>query len=126
MKNLILVAIFVISGWAVDYSQMSTEELSALRGSIVEEDREAFRSEMQKRVEAMTAEERVTFRSQHPMKKINANKNMQQKRVKQLDRVKGQGEQIRQRLQDGSGSSKQEEKGQKGETPNNGGKKGKN
>ncbi len=126
MKKLILVAILATAVWATDYSQMNTEELSALRGSVAEGDREGFRAEMQKRVESMTPQERSTFRSEHPRKQSIGNKGMQQKRMKQSDRSKAQGEQIRQRLQDGSEDGGQVQKGKKQEKPNNGEKKGKN
>jgi len=46
---------------ATDYSSMSNEELAAMRGTmrdVSQEDRDAFRSEWQSRVQNMTQEER--------------------------------------------------------------------
>ncbi len=50
---------------AADYSAMSNEELSALRGTMrtaTEQEREAFRQEWQKRIQAMTPEEAENYR----------------------------------------------------------------
>ncbi len=54
--------------WAVnDYSSMSTEELSNSRGTLQEaseEERNAFRSEWQERMQNMTPEERQQYTGQ--------------------------------------------------------------
>jgi len=51
--------------WAVtDYSSMSNEELSKIRGTLrsaSQEDRNAFRSEWQQRIQAMTPEEQQLY-----------------------------------------------------------------
>jgi len=67
-------ALFVLfisgSAFAVtDYSAMTTEELSALRGTLynaTQEERNAFRTEWQKRVQQMTQEEREKYLSSGP------------------------------------------------------------
>ncbi len=50
--------------WAVDYSNMTTEELAALRGTrsqATQEEQAAFKQEWQGRVQQMTPEERQQF-----------------------------------------------------------------
>lgn len=69
MKKAALIAtgilLMSVSAWAAtDYSAMSTEELSKIRGTLqsaTEEERNAFRNEWQNRVQTMTAEERQQF-----------------------------------------------------------------
>jgi len=54
-----------IPAFAADYSAMSNEELSALRGTMrtaTDQERDAFRQEWQKRVHAMTPEEAEIYR----------------------------------------------------------------
>ena len=50
-----------VSLMAVDYSQLSLDELNELRGTITVEERDAFRAEMQTRIEVMTPEEQTAF-----------------------------------------------------------------
>ncbi len=69
MAGLIVFAFFsVISyAWAVDYSSMSTEELSKLRGtmqSASQADRDAFHAEWSNRFNQMTPAERENYMSQ--------------------------------------------------------------
>ena len=47
--------------WATDFSSLTMEELVALRGKVPVEERDAFRAEMQKRMQSMTAEERQKY-----------------------------------------------------------------
>jgi len=50
--------------WATDYSAMPTDELMALRGTMRDapaEEHEQFRTELHKRIQEMTAEERQAF-----------------------------------------------------------------
>jgi Ca2+-binding EF-hand superfamily protein len=62
MKRTLLISSFLaLSLWAVDYSQMTTEQLIEMRGSVPVEDRDAFRAEMQSRLQTMTTEERAAF-----------------------------------------------------------------
>ncbi len=64
MKKVILATSMIVMGlMAADYSQMTTEELNNLRGTVATEDRDAFRAEMQSRMQAMTPEERQTYRA---------------------------------------------------------------
>ncbi len=98
-KVIIGLSIVAVSLMAVDYSSMTTEQLTALRGTVPVADRDAFRSEMQKRVQTMTPEQLATFRASRSqavglrdgsgLGRTNA-------------RATGQG--INQRLQDGSGA----------------------
>ena len=62
MKKLSLaILLATVSLMAVDYSQLSMDELTELRGTVAVEDREDFRAEMQTRVEVMTPEEQTVF-----------------------------------------------------------------
>ncbi len=70
---------------ATDFSTMSMEELNAMRGSVSVEERDAFRAEMQNRLQTMTPEERQQYISER----------------KKQSNGKGQGSM--QRLRDGSG-----------------------
>ena len=47
---------------ATDYSSLSTEELLEMRGSVPAEEQEAFRSEMQSRMQSLSPEERQALR----------------------------------------------------------------
>ncbi len=102
-KLLIMMTLLAMSLMAADYSQMTMEELNALRGTIAVEDREAFRAEMQSRIAQMTPDELNAFREDRmatggagardgsgigSMKRGSAN----------------QGQGAGQRLQDGSGA----------------------
>ncbi len=62
-KSILLASVLAMSLWAVDYSQMTTQQLIELRGSVPIEDRDAFRAEMQSRMQTMTAEEIAAFRA---------------------------------------------------------------
>lgn len=87
MKKIILAATLLSVGlFAVDYTQMTTEELNAMRGTIAVEDRDAFRAEMQSRMQAMTTEERQAY--------------IEQRQASGQSMGQGNG----QRLRDGSGA----------------------
>lgn len=87
MKKLILVAgLSTACLLATDFSQMTIEELSAMRGTAPVEERDAFRAEMQNRMNAMTPEERQAYAAQ-----------------RRGSAGKGSGQGTRQRLRDGSG-----------------------
>ncbi len=63
----IILAVVLISGsgYAQDYSSMDTAELAALRGTMRDtttDDRDAFRSEWQKRISEMSREEAREYR----------------------------------------------------------------
>lgn len=59
MKKLLFVLLLVATAsWSADYSKMSTEELLELRGTLPPSERPAFRAEMQKRMKALTPQER--------------------------------------------------------------------
>ncbi len=60
-KTILAISLCGMSLMAVDFSQLSTEELINMRGSIAVEDRDAFRTEMQSRLQTMTPEERSNF-----------------------------------------------------------------
>jgi len=50
--------------WATDFSQLSTQELMNMRGSISAAERPAFKAEMQKRMRAMSPQERQQMMQQ--------------------------------------------------------------
>lgn len=69
MAGLILFAVLTVNSnsWAVDYSTMSTAELSKLRGTMQtasQTDRDAFHAEWLHRVELMTPAERQEYMNQ--------------------------------------------------------------
>ena len=66
MKKVIILALLASVAWAVDYSQMSTEELMKMRGTISVDERPAFRAEMQKRMQTMTPAQRQQFMQSSP------------------------------------------------------------
>jgi len=82
-----MLALFASATWAVDFSQISTEELMGMRGTISVSERPAFRAEMQSRLQAMTAEERQAYTAE---RRNNSD----------------QGQGSMQRLRDGSGGGK--------------------
>jgi hypothetical protein len=62
MKRAILtVGLLGMSLWGVDFSQMTTEQLIDMRGTVLVEDRDAYQSEMQSRLSTMTTDERASF-----------------------------------------------------------------
>jgi len=63
MKKSIVLSILAVSlSFAADYSQMSTQDMQNMRGSVPEAEREAFRTEMQNRVQNMSTEEKDSFK----------------------------------------------------------------
>ncbi len=95
MTKMILAATLMsVSLFAADYTQMTTEELNAMRGTVAVEDRDAFRAEMQSRMQAMTAEEREAFIAQRQAS------------------GQGMGQGQRQHLRDGSGAGQMKRGGQ--------------
>jgi hypothetical protein len=62
-KTVLAIGFLAITLMATDYSEMTTEELISLRGTVAVEDRADFRAEMQSRVATMTPEEQATFRA---------------------------------------------------------------
>lgn len=59
MNKMILALVAAsISVWAADFRSMSTEELQAMRGSVPADEKAAFQSEMQSRLQSMSSEER--------------------------------------------------------------------
>lgn len=58
MKKLItIVGLLASVAWAADFSQMSTEDMMKMRGSVPVDDRPDFQNEMQKRMQSMSAQE---------------------------------------------------------------------
>lgn len=102
-KILIAVIVATISLMAVDYSQMTLEELTEMRGTIAVENREAFRAEMQSRLEAMTPEEQAAFREERSMGNSQGVRDGSGSGGMNKGSG-GQGQGMRQRVMDGSGS----------------------
>ncbi len=61
MKRLLIIALLASGAWAADFSQMSTEQMMNMRGSVPIDDRPAFQQEMQKRMQSMSPHERQTY-----------------------------------------------------------------
>lgn len=68
MKKILLGLCVVVSLYGVDYASMNTDELMSLRGSVPEQEREAFKSAVQTRVSSMSAEEKATYNVGTPRK----------------------------------------------------------
>jgi len=62
MKRLMIIAIFASGALAADFSQMSTEDMMNMRGSVPVDDRPSFQQEMQKRMQSMTPQERQKYK----------------------------------------------------------------
>ncbi len=62
MKRLITIALLASGAFAADFSQMSTEEMMNMRGSVPVSDRPTFQQEMQKRMQSMTPQERQKYK----------------------------------------------------------------
>jgi len=62
MKRLMIIALLASATWAADFSQMSTEEMMNMRGSVPADDRPSFQQEMQKRMQNMTPQERQKYK----------------------------------------------------------------
>ncbi len=61
MKKVIILALLASGAFAADFSQMSTEEMMNMRGSVPVDDRPTFQQEMQKRMQSMTPQERQKY-----------------------------------------------------------------
>ena len=51
----------IASLYAVDFTQMSTEDMMQMRGNVPVDQRDDFRQEMQKRMQSMTPQERQKY-----------------------------------------------------------------
>jgi hypothetical protein len=61
-KNFLIAAMIIgATLGAADYSQTTTQDMVQMRGNVPAEDREAFRNEMQNRMQSMTPEERQQY-----------------------------------------------------------------
>jgi hypothetical protein len=60
-KIMIISALACMALWATDFSQMSTEELMNMRGTVSLDERPTFQQEMQKRMQTLTPEERQKY-----------------------------------------------------------------
>jgi Ca2+-binding EF-hand superfamily protein len=67
MKRFLIIGLFASSAWSADFSQMSTEEMMNMRGSVPVDDRPAFREEVQKRLQNMSLEERQKYMQRRGM-----------------------------------------------------------
>jgi hypothetical protein len=94
-KVIILTALLASATWAVDFSQMSTEELMNMRGTISVNERPAFRAEMQKRMQTMTPTQRQQFMQSSPGRGQGMSKGMTSQRGQGMGGNKGKGIQNR-------------------------------
>ncbi len=62
MKRLITIALLASGAFAADFSQMSTEEMMNMRGSVPMADSPTFQQEMQKRMQSMSPQERQKYK----------------------------------------------------------------
>ena len=63
MKKIIILALLASVVCTADFSQMTTDEMISMRGSVPVADRPAFQEEMQKRMQSLTPEERQKYKS---------------------------------------------------------------
>ena len=98
-KLFIAMLLATMSLLAVDYSQMTMEELNAMRGTLPVEERDAFRAEIQNRIAVMTPEELAAFKESRQAMQGQKLRDGSGTGVMQ----KGSASQ-RQKLQDGSGA----------------------
>lgn len=63
MKKIILICLLTLHALAIDYSEMSTQELLALIGYVAPENQQAFYRELQLRIPTMTPGERAIYES---------------------------------------------------------------
>jgi len=61
MKYLLIIAIMIASLYAVDFTNMSTEDMMQMRGNVPVDQRDDFRQEMHKRMQSMTPQERQQY-----------------------------------------------------------------
>ncbi len=62
MKRALLAALLIAGALnATDFTTMSTEQLISMRGTVASDEREAFKEELQSRLQSMTAEERASL-----------------------------------------------------------------
>lgn len=62
MKKVVILSLLAASlCFGADYSQMSTQEMQNMRGSVPSADRDAFQAEMKNRVQNMNQEEKDSF-----------------------------------------------------------------
>ena len=94
-KVIILTALLASAAWAVDFSQMSTEELMSMRGTVSVDERPAFRAEMQKRMQTMTPTQRQQFMQSSPGKGQSMGQGMAPRGAQGMGRNKGKGIQNR-------------------------------
>lgn len=77
MKKVLMIVLLASAAWAADFSQMSTEEMMKMRGSVPADERPAFREEMQKRMQSMSTEEWEKYMGQGMKGKKNYCQRMQ-------------------------------------------------
>lgn len=64
MKKIVLSIFLTFTfSYAADYSSMSLEEMQSARGSVADTDKDAFKSEMQSRMQSLTPQEREDAKS---------------------------------------------------------------
>jgi len=87
MKKLILTAgLLTIGLMATDFTQLSTEELVALRGTVAVEDRTSYQEELQSRLSSLTQDERAAIMS----RKSNATRGQTQTRSRAMSALNGE------------------------------------
>ncbi len=84
-RSILLTSFLALSLWAVDFSQMTTEQLIQMRGSVAVEDRDAYRAQMQSRLQNMTQEERAAFMASRQVSGMGGNMGADRPTFTQLD-----------------------------------------
>ena len=97
MKKIIGTTLIAVSLFAVDYTSMSIDELANLRGSVPVEDRDAFKSAFQEKIQYLSPEEKIAY-SRGKAQGDGTGEMIRQQNREQLQ------ERTQQKLMDGSGS----------------------
>lgn len=113
LKTVLLGAIFGVSmlassAFAADYSNMSTEELSKMRGTMQNatvEERNAFQNEWQKRVQNMTHEEKQKYMGK-PENAGQSNMAQNRERMQERDTMQQKGSGMGGRMGGGFGGGR--------------------
>lgn len=70
MKSLFVALFLAVSLWAVDYSEMSNQELLAIIGYVPDQNLPAFKKEIESRVPTMSDKEKKVYeQNRHKLKK---------------------------------------------------------
>jgi hypothetical protein len=83
MKKVVLLkAILVSMVFATDYSGMTLDEMLSARGTVAQEDKDSFRTEMQSKMQSLSPEERESYRQSNQGMRNSSNSNGTSQRLR--------------------------------------------